>query len=563
MRSIARIGLPVLALIVAVGASTTDAEAANRSLRLFNVHTKEKAEITFKRNGRYDSGGLRKISHLLRDWRSNEPTKIDPQLLDIVWEAYRQAGSREYIHIISGYRSPKTNAMLRRTRGGQAKKSQHMLGKAMDFYIPGVKLSKLREIGFKLQGGGVGYYPRSGSPFVHFDTGNVRAWPRMSRSELARVFPKGNTLHLPASGSPLPGYNTAMAAYKQRKAKGIAYAGDSGSSGGGGGNFFASLFGGGNDEADDAAESAVASAVPTRRAPAAPVAKPEPSPAQLLAALPASAVPLPVVSPRRTGAPVPPAAIAPAAVPIDVYEALLVENRELGAQVDALETETMALQREMLTLDLQLVALGGTESGETWAGEGAERTASVAAAAPVELGNTTLVPPPLPVSGNVADASVRLPPDSPTEPRRDSLEASEPFLPQTLASSDAFDPSSDADRALLPVDSDYASGDPLSVGQDTEPLADGEPIERLSVAEVEENSAAEAAGFLAGDVLLGIDGLPVEVLDDVLVHDVGDPSPLHDVEVLREGERRRITLAASPAELVLGTRWVDPSLLIE
>ena len=336
-------GLPILAMLAVMAITPTDASAADRTLKLLNVHTKEKAEITFKRNGRYDSGGLKKINHFLRDWRRDEPTKIDPQLLDIVWEAYRQAGTREYIHVISGYRSPKTNAMLRRTRGGQAKKSQHMLGKAMDFYIPGVKLSKLREIGFKLQGGGVGFYPRSGSPFVHFDTGNVRAWPRMSRAELARVFPKGNTLHLPADGNPLPGYQTAMAAYKQRKANGVAYAGGSStSSGGGGGKFLASLFGGGDDdEAEDTGETMIASAAPPQAAavlpgvavaaaprpaasvasapvasrPAAPApAEAEVNPAQLLAALPASAVPLPVVSPRRSGPPLPPGSI-PAAAP--------------------------------------------------------------------------------------------------------------------------------------------------------------------------------------------------------------------------------------------------------
>nr|WP_256478502.1 DUF882 domain-containing protein [Notoacmeibacter sp. MSK16QG-6] len=342
MSSLLRIGLPLLAVFAVLAVIPTQAEAANRTLKLFNVHTKEKAEITFKRNGRYDSGGLRKINHILRDWRRNEPTKIDPQLLDIIWEAYRQAGSREYIHIISGYRSPKTNSMLRRTRGGQAKKSQHMLGKAMDFYIPGVKLSKLREIGFKLQGGGVGYYPRSGSPFVHFDTGNVRAWPRMSRRELARVFPKGNTLHLPADGKPLPGYQTAMSDYKKRKSQGIAYAGGDKSSGGGGG-FLAALFGGGDDEAEDNAESAVAAA-PARRSnpvPAAVVNEPDPTPGQLLAALPASAVPLPVVSPRRAGAPTPPADIPaagsatvptePVAVPTDTNTG----NDEVGALIAA------------------------------------------------------------------------------------------------------------------------------------------------------------------------------------------------------------------------------------
>ena len=91
-----------------------------------------------------------------------------------------------------------------------------MLGKAMDFYIPGVKLATLRTLAMQAQVGGVGYYPTSGSPFVHLDVGNVRAWPRMTRQELARVFPNGKTMHLPSNGGPLPGYETAVADYRRR-----------------------------------------------------------------------------------------------------------------------------------------------------------------------------------------------------------------------------------------------------------------------------------------------------------------------------------------------------------
>jgi hypothetical protein len=143
---------------------------------------------------------------------------MDPRLLDLVWEVYKRSGGKDYIHIVSAYRSPTTNNMLRnRSRStGVAKKSQHMLGKAMDFYVPGVKLSTLRALAMQMQVGGVGYYPTSGSPFVHLDVGNVRAWPRMSRQELARLFPSGQTMHLPADGRPLPGYNQAIANYKKR-----------------------------------------------------------------------------------------------------------------------------------------------------------------------------------------------------------------------------------------------------------------------------------------------------------------------------------------------------------
>ena len=91
-----------------------------------------------------------------------------------------------------------------------------MLGKAMDFHIPDVQLAKLRALAMQMQVGGVGYYPTSGSPFVHLNVGNVRAWPRMSRKELAKTFPKGRTMHLAADGSSLPGYARAVADYKKR-----------------------------------------------------------------------------------------------------------------------------------------------------------------------------------------------------------------------------------------------------------------------------------------------------------------------------------------------------------
>ncbi|MBP1848908.1 DUF882 domain-containing protein [Rhizobium halophytocola] len=229
------------------------ASAETRSLKIYFVHTGEKADVVFKRNGRYDAAGLKKLSYLLRDWRRNEPTKMDPRLFDLVWEVYRRSNSSGYINVLSGYRSPQTNAMLRARSRGVAKKSQHMLGTAMDFFIPGTGLKSLREIGMKLQAGGIGYYPNSGSPFVHMDVGGVRAWPRMSRSELVRLFPDGKTLHIPADGKPLPGYKLALADYKKRLANNeIVIAGSSAPSKRK--NLFAMLFGGGDeDEEEDVA----------------------------------------------------------------------------------------------------------------------------------------------------------------------------------------------------------------------------------------------------------------------------------------------------------------------
>jgi len=254
------LAVTVLALgltLFGVGSASAD----TRSLKLYNMHTREKAEIVFKRNGRYDQSGLRKLNQFLRDWRRNEPTKMDPRLFDLLWEAYRQTGARDYINVVCGYRSPSTNSMLRSRSKGVAKKSQHMLGKAMDFYIPGVKLKKLREVGLKMQGGGVGYYPSSGSPFVHFDVGNVRHWPKMSRRELIALFPNGKTLHVPSDGKPLPGFDQALASYQSRKKSGDIAIASAGSSGGSRSrSLLASLFGGGEDEEEDTASAAVASA---------------------------------------------------------------------------------------------------------------------------------------------------------------------------------------------------------------------------------------------------------------------------------------------------------------
>jgi hypothetical protein len=141
---------------------------------------------------------------------------MDPHLIDLVWEVQREASTQEPIQVVCGYRSPQTNAMLRRSSHGVARFSQHMLGHAMDFYIPGIPLEHLREIGLRLQRGGVGFYPESGSPFVHMDTGDVRMWPRMTHEELARVFPDGRTVLIPTDGKPLPGYAPALAELRKQ-----------------------------------------------------------------------------------------------------------------------------------------------------------------------------------------------------------------------------------------------------------------------------------------------------------------------------------------------------------
>ena len=229
-RRLARTMVTAALAIPALLGAETSAAAEERKLKLFFTHTGERATITYKRDGRFDPKGLAQINRFLRDWRKNEPARMDPRLLDLVWEVYDRSGARDYIHIVSAYRSPSTNNMLRgRSRStGVAKNSQHTLGKAMDFYIPGVKLATLRTLAMQMQVGGVGFYPTSGSPFVHLDVGNVRAWPRMSRQELARIFPNGKTMHLPSNGKAPPGYDIAVADYKKRVGRSAIQVADTG-----------------------------------------------------------------------------------------------------------------------------------------------------------------------------------------------------------------------------------------------------------------------------------------------------------------------------------------------
>ena len=187
------------------------AEGDTRTLSFHHVHTGEDITITFKRDGRYDDEALKKLDWFMRDWRKEQETQMDPHLFDLLWETYRAVGGKEPIDVICGYRSPGTNAMLRARSRAVAQFSQHINGNAIDFYIPGVPLSTVRAEGLRLQRGGVGFYPTSGSPFVHMDTGTIRHWPRIPRQELVKIFPDGRTVHIPADGHPLPGYAVALA----------------------------------------------------------------------------------------------------------------------------------------------------------------------------------------------------------------------------------------------------------------------------------------------------------------------------------------------------------------
>ncbi len=216
-RAGARIGVAGLCLIAAGSAlQSAIAEGDTRTLSFHHVHSGEDLTVTFKRNGRYDQAALKKLDWFMRDWRTNQPTRMDPHLFDLLWETYREVGATQPIEVIGGYRSPATNAMLRARSSGVAQFSQHTRGHAIDFYIPGVPLEKVRIAGLRLQSGGVGFYPTSGSPFVHLDTGSVRHWPRMTYAQLQKVFPDGRTVHVASDGRPLPRYALALADVERR-----------------------------------------------------------------------------------------------------------------------------------------------------------------------------------------------------------------------------------------------------------------------------------------------------------------------------------------------------------
>lgn len=238
-----------LALLFLIGGpAQTENAIANgdtRTIYLYHTHTHESITATFRVDGRYDPTTLRQLNHFLRDWRNDDETTMDPKLFDVIWETYRETGSTQPIQVVSAYRSPATNAMLRSRSKAVAEHSQHILGKAMDMHYVDVPMSKVREIALRLQRGGVGYYPTSGVPFVHLDVGNVRYWPRMNYDALARLFPDGKAVFLAADGRALPHYEEAraeIAARGNEPVQPVAVASAQPK------NFLAMLFGGGNQD---------------------------------------------------------------------------------------------------------------------------------------------------------------------------------------------------------------------------------------------------------------------------------------------------------------------------
>ena len=167
------VGLPIASLSATSQPAFVPAE---RQLSFYHTHTGKRLNIVYSRNGKYIPSALDEINSFLFDFRTGDTAEMDPELLDLIYDVREALGSDGTYQVVSAYRSPKTNEMLR-GRGqssGVARKSQHLLGKAIDVRLEGVRTSKLRDTAIAMQRGGVGYY--EASDFVHLDTGRVRRW---------------------------------------------------------------------------------------------------------------------------------------------------------------------------------------------------------------------------------------------------------------------------------------------------------------------------------------------------------------------------------------------------
>jgi uncharacterized protein YcbK (DUF882 family) len=148
--------------------------ASVRRLVMYNVHTDERLNLVYCENGEYIPGALHEVNYFFRDFRANEIKPIDPRLLDLLSEVHGDLDSTKPFNLVSGYRSPATNAWLASRTEGVARHSMHIEGRAADINLPGRQLSFLQRVALAMRVGGVGYYPRS--DFVHVDTGRVRRW---------------------------------------------------------------------------------------------------------------------------------------------------------------------------------------------------------------------------------------------------------------------------------------------------------------------------------------------------------------------------------------------------
>lgn len=163
-----------LFFVVAAPVSQANIDTESRELSFYHTHTGKRLTVTYWEDGNYVESALTEINAFLSDFRTGDVVDMDPELLDIIYEVRESLGSTGTYQVISAYRSPATNEMLRSRSNGVARTSQHLLGKAIDVRLEGVDSAELRDAAIALQRGGVGYY--EGSDFVHMDTGRVRFW---------------------------------------------------------------------------------------------------------------------------------------------------------------------------------------------------------------------------------------------------------------------------------------------------------------------------------------------------------------------------------------------------
>jgi uncharacterized protein YcbK (DUF882 family) len=173
LRSLAGGAAGALALLAAPRAARAS-DGATRRLVLHNTHTQESLAVDYCRDGSYCAPALAAVDQVLRDHRNGAVHPIDPALLDVLHAVAGHCGRDAEFEVISGYRSPESNAAMHARSPGVAAKSLHMEGRAIDVRLVGCDLGRLRDAGLALGRGGVGFY--SGSQFVHLDTGRVRSW---------------------------------------------------------------------------------------------------------------------------------------------------------------------------------------------------------------------------------------------------------------------------------------------------------------------------------------------------------------------------------------------------
>ncbi len=166
-------GALVLLLALTLAATTARADEA-RALSFYHTHTGETLSVEYWSDGTYREAALSEINHFLRDFRTGDAAEMDPALLDLLHEVFLRTGSEGHFEVISAYRSPKTNEILRGRSSGVAKNSQHLQGKAIDVRLTDVPTRRLRAVAYELGLGGIGFY--EASDFVHLDTGRFRTW---------------------------------------------------------------------------------------------------------------------------------------------------------------------------------------------------------------------------------------------------------------------------------------------------------------------------------------------------------------------------------------------------